>query len=462
MSEHIEYSNNKRNWKIVRDLIKGENVLKEYDLSTFQDKVTYGTYNMMNTARALEIAYLPYTSSVLNDENVRRYITYVTRASLFNATVRTKQGLIGMVFSQESTCELPSDLEYLKTNADGSGIGILDQAVEGMGDLLEVARLGLFVDFPTIDGPLTYAQMDELQLRANIIKYDTEQILDWDTTSYGAAEKLTFVKLCETYTERDPDNIFSTHLCVRYRVLMIVDGIYEQHLYNDKGELMDKFIPTDFRGQPFTFIPFFFAGSTDNRPDVDVAPLLELAELNIKHYRNSADYEESTFLVGQPVVGVIGLNQTWIKDNFPNGLTFGSREVIMLPNGSDLKLVQAEPNNMARQGMQDKEAQMVKLGAQLIDNGGSGETATAARIKHSADVSILSVLVKNLSNAYTDAIMAVQLFTGVMSDFEFKINDNFFADSLDSQQLTALVSAWQNQAITDDQLKEQLSELGIK
>ena len=44
--------------------------------------------------------------------------------------------------------------------------------------------------------------------------------------------------------------------------------------------------------------------------------------------------------------------------------------------------------------------QMIELGAQLITSGGMAETAEAARLKHSSDVSDLEVISDNISRAY--------------------------------------------------------------
>ncbi|MDP0908071.1 hypothetical protein Q6322_30065, partial [Klebsiella pneumoniae] len=46
-------------------------------------------------------------------------------------------------------------------------------------------------------------------------------------------------------------------------------------------------------------IPFTFVGAQNNDPSIDESPLAALVEINLGHYRNSADYEDSVFLCGQ-------------------------------------------------------------------------------------------------------------------------------------------------------------------
>lgn len=45
----------------------------------------------------------------------------------------------------------------------------------------------------------------------------------------------------------------------------------------------------------------------NNNPYPDNAIMYDLATLNISHYRNSADYEETMFVVGQATLFVSGL-----------------------------------------------------------------------------------------------------------------------------------------------------------
>lgn len=447
---HPEYENNAPNWKKVRDIIKGEKALKDHDLDN--TKSSGYTTNMCDN-------YIPYTSRTYEASDLARYRTYVKSASLFNATRRTEKGMVGMVFNKTPTIELPQSLDYLNYDVDGSGISIIDLTSETLEDVLETGRAGLFVDFPVTDGVKTVAEMADSNFRATIIKYKAEQIMDWRTINDGATQKLSYVKLFEV-TETEGDTIFETSTVQTYRVLMLQDGVYKQREYTDE-DTYSEYIPLDNTGEPFDFIPFFFIGATDNRPDVDIAPLLEIAELNLKHYVNSADYEESIHLVGQPMAGISGVTQSWIEDNYPDGIDFGSRVCIMLPPNADIKLIQASPNTMASEAMKSKESQMIMLGARLIQDSSGNETAEAARIRHSADTSTMKVIVNNITNAFNKAIMAVQVFNGMPDDFVFALNTDFFSSTLSAQDLTALVSAWQSGAVDMETMMNKLKMNGF-
>ena len=60
-----------------------------------------------------------------------------------------------------------------------------------------------------------------------------------------------------------------------------------------------------------------------------------MAALNLAHYRNSADYEDSVFFNGQPQPWMAGLTEEWRDWLKKEGIVIGSRVILPLPeNGS--------------------------------------------------------------------------------------------------------------------------------
>src|SRR5690606_9759514 len=118
-------------------------------------------------------------------------------------------------------------------------------------------------------------------------------------------EVLTLVVLVETYTEET--DVFETKEGIQYRELRIENGVYKVQLWRAKDanssdfvEYEEPYYPKDGAGNSLTEIPFTFIGSKNNEPSIDSPPMYDMADINVAHYRNSADYEESVFVVGQP------------------------------------------------------------------------------------------------------------------------------------------------------------------
>jgi len=440
-----QYEQNKQNWRLIRDLIKGESALKQHDLENLNTQSA--RINNLNNFKLNEL-YLPIPDATnCSAENLFRYAQYVQRASLFNATKRSEQGMTGMVFSRPIEAVLPASVQYLLNDADGSEVGLEQQAQEVLNDILETGREGLLVDFParSADNPVTIQDAEKLGVRSTIVMYKAETILDWDSIKVNAASKLSFVKLAETVTKRDESNIFAMVKTKQIRVLLLnSEGNYEQRIYSDSEDEYETRNPVDANGLPFKYIPFFFIGSVNNRPNVDPAPLIEIAEVNLAHYRNSADFEESTFIVGQPMLVIAGLTDAWAEKYFADGIGAGARGAVLVPEGGSANFIQVQPNSMPADGMAIKSKQMVELGARLITDGGTAQTAEAARIKHSADASVLKVIVRNMIQAYIDAIAAVLQFqSGTEEEIVFSINTNFFTSKLSAMEIQAYVAAWQ-------------------
>ena len=111
---------------------------------------------------------------------------------------------------------------------------------------------------------------------------------------------LVMVVLAEDY--RITDDEFDHDMDTQYRVLRLREDGYSQQIYRDEEPYTEEFYPRKADGTVWSQIPCIFVGSKNNDSTIDDAPLSDIADVNIAHYRNSADYEESCFLAGQPTL----------------------------------------------------------------------------------------------------------------------------------------------------------------
>src|SRR2546427_410206 len=86
-STHVDCDQNVAAWSRARDVFAGEDAVK-----------------------AAGVRYLPRLDSQTDDE----YAAYKGRASFFNATARSADGFVGLIFRREPTFKLPEG---------GSGFG---------------------------------------------------------------------------------------------------------------------------------------------------------------------------------------------------------------------------------------------------------------------------------------------------------------------------------------------------
>lgn len=435
---HPEYTNNLPQWETVRDCVSGAAEIKRK-----------------------RTKYLPKPNATDNStENNSRYDQYLNRANFVSFTGATLEGLLGMIFRESPEAQLEPQLEYLEGNATGSGISLEQMVKSVTSQVIQTGRYGVMVDYPRAPEGLTAAEVSAMNLRANITTYKAENIINWQTTVVGGSTVLSLVALTE-YVNEYSDDGFSFDKKKYTRVLRLEDGLYQQELYNEEDELVDVVEPRKFDGSRWREIPFTFIGATNNDHIVDKSPLYDIAEVNISHYRNSADFEESCFVVGQPTPVFAGLNQSWVDNVMKGGVLLGSRAGVLLPEGGNATLLQANPNQLPERGMELKEQQMIKLGARLITDTAGNETAEAARIRYAGQNSKLSTIVSNIESAIMQCLDWCSQFMGGTGDNYFELNHEYYEKSVDPQRIIAEMQLLDRGVIALGDIRNNLREQGL-
>lgn len=418
-----DYSAALSRWRLVRDVCKGSETIK-----------------------ARGSLYLPQPNAHDDTkENIERYDAYLARAVFYNATGRTKGSLVGAVFRTWPVLTLPTLLEYVAKDVDGQGVSIYQQSQSVIGHLLETGRHGLLVDYPSVEsGTVSQADMASGAIRPTVASYQAESIINWKTKRVGGQHVLSLVVLHETIDE-DTEDGFGVEIKDQYRVLRLnQNNRYQQEVWRQVGggwTITDVREPLDGAGRPWTVIPFQFVGSENNDTSIDESPLYDMAEINVGHYRNSADYEEAAYLVGQPQPWMSGLDEQW-RDHFEEtGIYLGSRAPWLLPVNGSCGVWQAQPNTVAKEAMDAKERQMVALGARLIEKGSAVKTATQSEAETAAEHSSLSLIVSNVSEAYSQCLQWMAQFLNVTGEIEYTLNQDFTQANLDPQMLQQILQA---------------------
>lgn len=395
-------------------------------------------------------------------ENTLRYESYQTRAVFYNVTARTLNGLVGQIYANAPEVELPGVLKNLEKDANGKGVGIVQSSKAAVDFAFRHGRLGLYIDYPKLEKPATRKQLDDGEVKPSISVYASANIINWRPMRRLGKWVYSLIVLKENY-EVESDDGFEVKTETQYRVLRLVNDIYIVEIWRKDTGIWDKTIsvPVGADGQPFNEIPFTFVGAVNNDPAPDQPPLYSLAELNIAHYRNSADHEESCFIVGQPLIVTTGLTEEWLDKVLGGKIRAGSRGGLPLGVGADAKVLQVAPNVMPMEAMLHKEKQMVAIGAKLVEDREVQQTATEATINNAAETSILATIANNVSAGYQFALEWAAKFVGVTGAPKFQLNTEFAITKLSPQERTALIAEWQAGAISWTELREKLHGGGI-
>ena len=439
-----EYVAAKNRWRLVRDVCKGSETIK-----------------------AAGDLYLPRPNSTdVSADNKARYEDYKKRAVFYNATGRTKHSLVGAAFRTWPTLTVPGALDYVAKDVDGQGVSIYQQSQSVTGHLLEVGRHGLLVDYAAVKaGTVSKADEQSGRARANIASYPAEAIINWKTRQVGGQHLLSLVVLRET-VDVDTDDGFGIEQIVQYRVLRLdAAGVYTQEVWEEgssKTEMVTApFAPLNGLGQPWRVVPFQFLGSENNDSSIDDSPLYDMAEINIGHYHNSADYEDSAYFAGQPQFWIAGLDEQWRDHLEKNGIYVGSRAPLTLPREGSCGFAQPEPNTLVKEAMDAKKGDMVSLGARLIERGSAVKTATQADNDSAAEHSVLSLIVSNVSEAYSQCLAWMAEFSNAEGETIYKINQDFTQVSLDAAIMSALFNAVQAGRVPESDFWQYLRDRGV-
>ncbi len=452
-STHPDYDSNLPAWLRARDVIAGE------------DAVKVGG-----------IKYLPR----LDSQSEIEYQGYKSRACFFNATSRTLDGFLGLLFRRDPEVKLPDRhagvggaLRVFTDDVDLMGTSLFTYCKAVVGEVLAVGRSGTLIDW-----------QDDGESRAYVVRYAAEDILNWQTQRINGRNVVTMIALRELVEQPDDADPFAVKITENIRVLkldVLPDGatryvveIWQSPPSGNRGgnarslwsgffgqkfgqpmsdwKLVETRMPLRL-GKPLPLIPFVFHGSRNALPDVDKMPLADIIYVNLDHYRLDADYKHGLHFTALPTAWVsgfdknaelrIGSSEAWVSD------TVGAVAGFLEFKGHGLSTFE---NAQARD-----ERLMAVLGSRMLeDTKRVGETAEAIELRQAGENSVLMTLAISLSDSISQVLRWVYWWNSTEQYPEniseslvlLQINTDFTAKGLTSLELTAIVGAWQAGAIS--------------
>lgn len=432
----------------------------EYHAMAGQWKRCTDVYDGQARIHAAGIEYLPK----LKDQDVAEYNAYVMRAIFYNATYRTITGLVGMIFRKPPKVELPPKVMDMADDIDMSGTPLHLQAQDIATEALKLGRIGILVDYPSVASAdpgkvVTLADAATMNLRPTMCTYTAKSIINWRTGQVKNKTVLVLVVLEEC--RLDPEDEFSTKEIKQWRVLSLTNNVYSVRVYervNDKEVLIFEFVPL-MNNKPLDYIPFQFIGTDDVSPEIDVPPLIDLVDLNISHYQSTADLEHGAHFTGLPTPVISGYKPEKDGEKFYIGSSFAwvfpnehAKASYLEFTGTGLTALETR--------LEKKEAQMAIMGARMLEPHKRGvETAETETIHRKGEESMLSSVSQCISLGVTQALKWFTEWAGAdPASVVFELNRDFYPIVMTPQELTALVAAWQQGAISDQTLFDNLQK----
>ena len=378
---HPLYRKRAEQWKRCRDCIEGSDAVK-------------GEGQL----------YLPSVPGQSGGE----YTAFQRRGDFYPAATHTHRSFMGMFFARDPiVSNIPEWLYF-------DSVGILSFCRSVCDQLLSVGRVGMLIDYSEHTAP-------DSPPRPYVSSYTTESITNWKTVKIKGKEILTLVVL----KEQVPKPLkFGHATSTVYRVLKLEvveeqgpDPVYVQEIHaaeniddNAAGDADYKIekimIPRTPNGKALSFIPFYFTGVFDLKPDPDVPPLLPVVDINLSHYRTSAMLEHARHYAALPTAWVAGFEGThlqlgpenvWVTDNVQ------ARAGFLELSGTGLAGLE--------NGIEHKERQMALVGSRLLEKDKAGtESGDSLRVRKSGEQTIVAALGNNISKTLDDVVRQVLEF----------------------------------------------------
>ncbi len=376
------------------------------------------------------------------------YSAYVKRASFYAVAERTLSGLAGAITRTPPILELPPRLDTMRENAtfEGNSFSVLLEEV--VSEVLSIGRIALVLDYPAAGAKVAEAPY--------ISTFRAEGILDWREEVVGGRKKLTYLRLHE-----DNDDLrdeVEQHLVLTLEPAYTIRRYHVTTQRNGLGinqttevQIDDDVVPV-VNGSPLFDIPAVIISPYNLKVDVEKPPFLDLVNVNLAHYRNSADYEHSLFLTSQPTPWVAGAIN---EKNKPS--TIGSGAFWVLPEGATCGVLEITGAGIGsiKDAMEGKIAQMASLGARMVYLGkGRNETSDTASLRVKDELSLLASTVSMVEAGLLKLLRLAAEWTqpGTADQVVLRMHRDFVSSQMDAGTLTALVKAWQSGALSHDSL----------
>lgn len=285
-THHPDYDKRFPQWEKMRDMIEGEDAIKAkgemYLPRPSQAKQMYKTWDDFDNAI---------------------YEAFKERTPVTNFVAQIKDCLHGMLEFRSAKIDVPAKMKnkHWLDNIDLQGNSIAQFFSNIIDDVLVTGRGGILIDVPKVDPNISEAQALKDGVRPYMTYYKAEAIINWRFKNVNGVKKLVLVVLEENVD--NPNDEFSHKKTLQYRVLHLINGIYNQTVWEvteKEGKqtvsIKEAPKPVTVKGKTLDYIPFVTLPFTD-----PVKPILyDIANLNIHHYQTMADYTNGTHLTSRP------------------------------------------------------------------------------------------------------------------------------------------------------------------
>ena len=355
-------------------------------------------------------------------EDKEAYNNRLNRSTLYPALSETLTQMCGRVF-------------YSPINVSGVNKKIVEEIlpdVDAEGDALDVfasqwfyAALAYGVSFVLVDytktgDAKTKAEEKAIGARPYLVHIKPQNVLGIKYDRINGNKIMTQFRYKEFVMEEDGE--FATKVVEQISVYEIGKVRKYKAQSNGKGGLSFveiENIEVKANGVPLTFIPIVpFITKKTGHFALGEPPLMELANLNVKHWQSQSDQDNLLNTARVPLLVRIGVTDD-------STVKIGN-SVVDLPLGADLRYVEHTGSAIAagQKSLNELETQMRVAGAKLLEKADMAMTESQARDEQNKEISALRLYANRFEDALDLALEYVGLWLGIENKNVGKVEIN--------------------------------------
>lgn len=343
-----------------------------------------------DSVKAAGTAFLPRLKGQDEDD----YKSYKERASFYNASGRTVDALVGIALRKP-----PQIVNWNESKMDFFDSVTRDNKPfdnfvqeDAFQRMAATGKFGILLDLSENASITDYPYMS---------LYNAQSIINWKkkVSKETGKEVFVLVVLRESEYVESSENKYRMEELVTYRELYIDEdtGNYTYRIWKPDPDNKAKYIPGEEKvpnisKKPFNYIPFV-------EFDKDRPPILDIVNINISHYRTSADLEHGRHFTALPTPWVAGFK---IKDN--GVLYMGSPYAWVAEDPSaNAGMLEYTGQGLSalEKAIEQKQQQMAILGARMLEDPKKAVEATDThKLRTYGEKSVLADLVELVEEGF--------------------------------------------------------------
>jgi hypothetical protein len=383
------------------------------------------------------------------------YQSRLKASTLLPALSETVQNMTGRVFADPITLtdDVPDQIKEMAEDFDlqGNNLQVWAQSLFSGG--LSHGIFHVLVDHPQAEGLKTKADEKSAGVRPYAVVIKPGQVLGWRSANKSGEQVLTQFRYKECVSVDDGE--FGTKDVEQIRVLE--PGSWSTYIEVDDGKGQKTWQLNAEGLTSLDVIPLttFYTKRTGFL--AATPPLLELANMNIKHWQSQSDQDNILHVARVPMLAVIGLDEG-------ESITVGAGAATRLPANCDMKWVEhtGKAIEAGRQSLLDLVEDMRLAGAKLLQKEKQTvKTASQSEEEAAQEMSPLQTMAGQLEDALDQVLHYFALWMKIEDGGHVKVKGNFDIDFAPELTMPFLLSLNKARILSDQSLFEEVQRRGL-